>query len=929
MPVLSRLHAALLAVTVIAAGCGDSASKYLADARQLESQGDDKGAIIQFKNALQKDGKNAEARYLLGVLYNRSGDYASAEKELRHAREAGYAPDKVIDALAEALLGQEAYQRVMEEITLPEGAAPELQGQILVARGNAELGLNEPDKAAKLFNAALQAAPRLAAAHLGLARVAIGESTPDKALAEVEIALKQAPADKNAWLMKADLLRLKQQPDAALAAYREAVKHDPRNIPARLSIASIYLAGGKFSEARHEIETARKLNPGNLSVAYMQALADFRSGKQVEARDNLQQVLKTAPGHLPSLLLSGSVNYALGSFELAASQLGKVLKQAPNNTYARKLLAGTQVKLGLYQQALATLQPLNPEQSDDPQLLALAGDIYLRTRQYTKANQLLEKAASIDPRSAAIRTGLGVSRLASGDSARALADLESAATLDTAPGEHRADTLLILTLLRDKQFDRALQAIAGLDKKQPNNPLTFNFRGGAYLGKKDPVNARRNFEQALAIKPDFFPAAANLAQLDLQANNPAAARKRFETLLQHDANNSQAMLARAQLSAQAGQEKDYLAWLERAAKAAPNDVQPRLLLASYHLRKNDAAKALVLAREARTTHPDNPAVLDMLGNAQLAVGEKDGALASFQKLTEMAPQSPAAQVRLANAQLALKQTDNARASLNRALQLKPGFIDAEVALIGLDAQSGRYTQAMQSARKVQQQLPQASAGWILEGDVLMLQKQPALALRKYEAGWRLQNSAGLAVKIHNAQSLSGKFTEADARLLNWLKTHPGDTETRLYLTQSAMNRNNFVMANQHFAVLAHKYPNNVLILNNYAYSLQSAGNARSLGYAERANKLAPGNPAVMDTLASILIAQGKPQRAVQLLRLAQSKAPDNAEIQYHYAQALAKSGATARARGELERLLAAGGDLPQADADAARALLKQLQLAAH
>jgi len=927
MPSIPRLHIALLISALAAAGCGDSAQKYLSEARQLQAKGDDKAAIIQLKNALQKDDKNAEARYLLGIAYNRSGNYAAAEKELRRARDAGYAPDKVAVALAEALQGQGAYQRVIEEITLPAGASGQLQAQILVARGNAELGLNEPDKAGKLFYEALKAAPNSAAAHLGLARLAAAKGGVDSALNEIENALQLAPADRDAWLMKADLLRLKNRPEAALAAYREVLKNDPANFAAHLSIASIYLAGNKFVEAQQEIDAARKLSPNSLSVRYMQALVDFRGGKLNAARDNLQEVLKSAPEYPPALLLSGAVNYAQGSYEQAASQLGKVLEKAPAHAYARKLLAATQAKLGQNTQALATLQPLKPDESNDPQLLALAGDLYMQTNNFTKANQLLEKAASIDPRSAAIRTGLGVSRLASGDTDRALADLESAATLDTGAGTHKADTLLILTLMRDKQYDRALQAIAALDKKQPDNPITYNLRGGAYLGKKDLANARKSFEQALAVKPDFFAAAANLAQLDLQANDPAAARKRFETLLRHDASNTQAMLALAQLSARAGQEKDYLGWLERAARTAPDALQPRLLLADYYLRKNDFAKALVLAREARTAHPGNPAALDMLGSVQLAAGDKDNALASFQKLAEMAPQSPAVQIRLANAQLALKQTDQARASLNRALQLKPDFLDAQAALINLDAQNGRYGQAIQMAHKVQQQLPKSPAGWILEGDTLLMQKQPALALQKYETAWRLQNSGPLAVKLHNARVLSGKAAEADAGLLGWLKAHPDDAASRAYLAQSAMERGNYALANENYAALLQKSPNNIMILNNYAWSLQRAGDARALDYAERAYKLDPGNSAIMDTLAEVLMNRGQTRRAIQLLQQALTKAPDNAEIQYHYAQALAKSGDAVRARSELERLLAGGNAFSQ-EAEA-RALLKQLQDKGH
>ncbi|MEO6148060.1 MAG: XrtA/PEP-CTERM system TPR-repeat protein PrsT [Sulfuriferula sp.] len=923
---LFRLPAALFVALLVTTACGDSTSKYLSEAKQLQAKGDDKAAIIQFKNALQKDGQNAEARYLLGITYNHSGNYASAEKELRRARAAGYAPDKVLVALANALLGQGAFQRVIDEITLPPGASGQLKMHILVARGNAELGLNDPDKASKLFNEALAAAPD-ASAHLGLARVAASKGKLDNALSEVDSALKLAPTDRDAWLMKADLLRLKNQPDTALAAYREVLKIDPSDATAHLSIASIELEKNKIAEARQEINTARKLSPNNLAVRYMQALIDFRDGKLDAARDNLQELLKFAPEYPPGLLLSAAVNYAQGSYEQAASQLGKVLEKTPAHAYARQLLAATQAKLGQYAQALATLQPLKPEESNNPQLLSLAADLYLRTNEFGKARRLLEKAAAIDPKNAAIRTGLGVSRLASGDTERALADLESAATLDDVVGTHKADTLLILTLMRDKQYDRALQAITALDKKQPNNPITYNLRGGAYLGKKDITNARKSFEQALAIKPNFFPAAANLAQLDLQSNNPAAARMRFETLLQHDANNIQAMLALAQLSARAGQEKDYLNWLERATKTAPDALQPHLLLTDYYLRKKDFSKALLLARETRTSNPGNPAALELLGSTQLAAGDKDNALASFQKLTEMMPQSAAAQTRLATAYLALKQIDKARDSLNRALQIKPDFLEAQAELIGLDIQAGHYDQAIQRAHTIEQQLPRAPAGWILEGDTLLVQKKPDQALSKYQTAWHLQSSGPLAIKLHNAMLLSGKAADADTFLLHWLKDHPGDMTSRSYLAQSAMKRGNYVLANTNYAAVLEKSPNNIAVLNNYAWSLLRAGDSRASTYAERAYKLAPDNTAVMDTLAEILLTRGQIPRAIQLLQQALSKAPDNTEIQYHYVQALSKSGDTARARSELERLLASGNKFSHEVE--ARSLLKQLQDKSH
>jgi uncharacterized protein (TIGR03790 family) len=87
-------------------------------------------------------------------------------------------------------------------------------------------------------------------------------------------------------------------------------------------------------------------------------------------------------------------------------------------------------------------------------------------------------------------------------------------------------------------------------------------------------------------------------------------------------------------------------------------------------------------------------------------------------------------------------------------------------------------------------------------------------------------------------------------------------------------------------------PREVLALNNLAYGLAvRKGNlAEALPLAEMARKLAPRSGAVADTLGWIHFMAGDSSAALALLREAVREAPDAAEIQLHFAQALASSG---------------------------------------
>src|SRR5262249_51238464 len=162
---------------------------------------------------------------------------------------------------------------------------------------------------------------------------------------------------------------------------------------------------------------------------------------------------------------------------------------------------------------------------------------------------------------------------------------------------------------------------------------TYNLRGAAQIGRKKFAEARKSFEKALSLQPTYFPAAMNLAQLDLQDKNPQAARTRLETVLEKDPNHLQALIALAGLANEIkASPQEVVEWLTRAKKGNPTSPQPSLLLARYYFNAGDVKKAVELASEAQTVAPENPEVLDTLGLVQLTAGEKNAAVTTFTKL---------------------------------------------------------------------------------------------------------------------------------------------------------------------------------------------------------------------------------------------------------------------------------------------------------
>ncbi|MCC6531301.1 MAG: PEP-CTERM system TPR-repeat protein PrsT [Burkholderiales bacterium] len=896
------LRGAWLAVFVLLTGCsGNNPDQHLAAAKALHAKGDRNGAVLQLKSSLQQAPEHAASRFYLGLLYNESGDFRGAEKELKRALELGIDASLGMPALARSLVMQGEAKRVLAEIPTDSVRDADAVAAVLAWRGLAYLSLRQLEDARASFDKALALKPGYPDGLLGQARLLAMERKLEEGLQQVERALQGSPNNADALMLRGDFLRAMGRPDEAVRTYEQIAGLYPDHVNALLALVSGSIAAGKLDAAGVHLEAVRKASPGNPMASYFQALLDFRKGDFKAARDAIGAVLKVAPNHLPSVLLGGAVEFALGSQELAQSRLKYVLERVPSNLYARRLLIASYARAGQTHKAMELLEPVLKQGSKDPAILALAGEVHLQSNDYAKARVFFEQAAALDPKNPAMRTGLGLSRLASGEVDLATADLESASQLDAS--KHHADVLLISTHLQRAQFDRALKAAQGLVAKQPDSPMSYNLLAAAYIGKKDAGSARKALEKALEINPRYNPAAANLAQLDLQKGDKKAARKRFEDIIARDRANTQAYIALASLGPRIdAAAQEIKGWLEMARKESPGTIQPLVMLARFHLQAGEPKKALELMDKAMIEAPSNPEVLDLAGQVQLAAGEKNRALTTISRWVTEQP-SAMSFFRMARAQIANQDLNGAINSLRKAIEYQPRFHEAQVVLAETQARLGRSTEALKVAAALQQQNPKSPVGLLLEGDIHMHAKSFATAVQAYEKAFALAASGASLIKLHAALAQSGRVADGESRLREWVKRKPNDKAVRLYFAETLLRTNKYPEAAAEYEMLDRTEPGNVVVLNNLAWCYQKLKDKRALETAEKALGLAPENSAVIDTMGGILIEQGKIERGRDLLKKAKAISPKSPEIRFHYARALVAAGDTAVAKEELERLL--------------------------
>lgn len=895
----SRRILSWLLPIVLLSGCSRDPTATIEAARQLQAKGDYPTAIIELRNLLANEPNNREARRLLARTFLDNGQPGPAEDEIRKLVEQGVDKETLLPELGRALLLQGKHERLVEEVQIdPTRSGPEYAA-VATPRALAHIALGNPADAKAMLERVLTIEPNNPDALMGLAGLTVGERRFDDAEKLVDRAIEASPRNVDAWLLKGDMNRLRDKPDQAIAAYTKVLEMRPDSIVAHMHLASLHIDRQKFDEAGKHVEAVRQRRPNDPMANYLFALVEFRKRNYTTAQKVIAQSLQQNPAHTPMLLLGGAVELATGSNEAAIAHLRNLLDKAPGSILARRMLAVALLRSGQTQRALETIDQLLGAFPGDAALLMLAGEAHLQNNDLTQAAQYLERAAKADPASERARTGLNVARLMSGQTDRAIAELESNLKLESSGPQ--LELVYIATLLQRRQFDKVLSALQAADQKQPNNPILYNMRAAALIGKGDTAAARRSLENALALNPRFVPAAINLANLEMREGNPRQARRRLESILERDAANQQALDALVGLGPRIGADSNTLIdWLERARRANPAAARPVAMLAEQHLGAGKVSLALKLANEAFKINPDGVGVLEVLAAAQLAAGEVGPALGTYSRLAVQNPKSPAILHRLAVAQAMSNNAAGATLTLRKALALEPNHVDSLVLLGQIDLRANRPDSAQRIGQQLQKTFPKLAAGHMLEGDALVALGKAAAAAPFFETAARLgERSAALAIKRHGALTASGRAQEAQAVLDGFMKANPRDVTVRAYLADSHLFAGRFAAAVEHYQHVLQSQPENALVLNNLAWASYKLKDKRAREFAERAVKLAPENPVVLDTTGWLLVEEGFLERGVEVLQRAVTLAPDARDTRYHLAQAFFKLGNFNRARREL------------------------------
>lgn len=907
----------VLATTMTAAlglaGCGgESTESLLASGKAYAAKNDHKAAVIQFKAALQKDPQSGEARYLLGKALLDASDPAAALLELNKALDQKFDANRVVPALARALLFTGQDKKVTDlygGMSLDDKAA---MASLKSTVATAWAAQGQRDKTEEAIAAALQAVPDFPPALVLQARIQGGQRNFDRALALVDQALKADEKLFDAWHLKGEILAYaKNDREGAVEAFRKALSIEPASIASHLALINDRIQARDLPGAQAQADQLRKVLPKHPLTVNVDAQLAFWKRDYKRARELSQALLKVMPASPGVLLLAGAIEGQLGSLVLAESHLVKALQINPRMGFARLNLGEVYLRLGQPAKALETLQPLLAAGVRDADLYALAGQAQLSLGDAKAAESAFRQAVSIKPDNTRVRTALALTHLGRGEADAAFAELQTIASESTK--DTFADQATISARLSRREYDEALKATNAMLAKEPGKAATLELRGRIQRLRKDYAAARSDFEQALKADPALFAATTDLASLDLLEKKPEQARQRLEASLKAEPKNHYARLALADFRLRANAPLDEVTQLlAEGIRVSPAEPALRLQLIELLARKRQYKEALAAAQDAAAALPNDLRVLDATGRAQMEAGEVEQAISTFRRVADVDQRSAVPYMRLAEIYKATNRKPAAETALRKALEVEPQSAAAQEALASLMVGNNRLREALDLARTMQQQRPRAVGGYLFEAAVHLRQKNvdPALTAIK----------RGLAVKDHDpelagyyylALQRNGRAAEADRYGASWIKEHPNDLAFEYLLAVTALRRKDYDQAEVRLQRIVQLRPDYPAALNNLAWVLASRGKPGGVAFAQRAVDIAPDQPEFMDTLALALLVDKQLGKALDLQRRVVELRPTEPSYRLSLARIAIEAGDKALARSELERLKALGASYPQ------------------
>jgi putative PEP-CTERM system TPR-repeat lipoprotein len=856
-----------------------SNEEYISNAKVQIQKNNNAEAVINLKNVLKSDSKNAEGRFLLGSIYLKEGDSTSALKELSLAHELGSNNQDLYPLLARAYLLEEQPFDVLQlskEINISgEALVHYLAYDIL-----ANLRLGNEQEASDLLSQSDQLGSGTLYNLLAHAYFEISLDNEKKSVDFINQGLKIDPNQPDLNLLAGQAAFIRKDYPTAVIAFENHIKAQPKYMMAYAMLANAALQDKQFEKAEKYADILLKINPNLGMINQVKAYTRYQADDLEAANSAAIKAIQFGSGSVGVKILAGVSAFKLEHYQQAYNYLNSIKNDVPDGHPARKFLAFSELRLGNTADAVETFNTMADFTTEDVGFLSSASNMLMQAGQYDTAKLLLNKAEAASPDDPKLLLSSGLLKSAMNDK-YAFLEFEKALALE--PTFVDAKKALIMEYLSIEEFDKAEKIAQEWLDESPELVDGYNLLALIHIRKAEFNQAKPLLEKAIKVNPENIDAYLYLAHIALAEQNKDLAVAELDKALVFNPSNLNILNKRYRLKSDEIIKEKIIAYYNDHK----NDLPASMLMSKVYYDQQEYSKVILLLQNFKGAEGAPAAYWKLLVSAHYKLNNMTDVDNTLNKWIGLSSYNALAVMSTISLYESQKKHDQAIDLLRKSIDARPENHAFKVAQVQLFLLTNDVSSAKTLLSTISRSLiPEELIGG-LEGQILLKENQVKLALPKLRSYYEMTPNNFTIRLLVAAYRKNNQDDKAITYLESYLANNSTDSKSRFLLSDIYLNKN-IDKAIEQYQMLIASGETNAVILNNISWALGEKGDyPQALTYINKALDALPNNAQVLDTKAMILSKSGNIAEALNVIEKAyKSSNGGNNPVAFNYVKLL-------------------------------------------
>ncbi|WP_353517887.1 XrtA/PEP-CTERM system TPR-repeat protein PrsT [Thalassotalea sp. SU-HH00458] len=872
----------ILLLIFILNGCSQNKTvdDYILSAEEYVEKHQVSSAIVELKNAVRLDPRHPKVRFLLGSLYLKSGEAASAQKELALSLELNGNERLIIPQLLKSMYMQGKNDELIEMENRIKEFSSENQVVVYIYSSIAFMEQKNDVNAKISLEKALDISSDSIYKRLGKAYFELHQSNLSAATQVLEEVLNQNDDFSEAIFLLGQLQYMEENYYDAIETLNKYKTIQPSDFRVNFIIAQAMLKNRNYSGAEEQILPILSLAPDHALGNKIKGISRYYLSDYELAKLHLDKSIQNGLNDSESKLMAGISAYQLGKYESAYNYLNSLSDQFDTQHPIYKLTQSLSLILSYSdknKQALASIAELTQE---DAKILTLTSIELLKIGKKNEAKQIFKHVSKVKDLNTSLIDKHAVLKKVFDMPG---ADDELDRVLIDSPENMTVNIFHITTLVREGDYDNAILAAKKLVEAKPEDLLSNLLIASIYRKTGSSENALKYYLKAGNINSSNVSYFLYESELAENRGDIGEAIIYIEKALEKSPDNISLLATHLELSVKSGNSDNSLKPIAESMKRRPFDPHLTLLYSKALFINKKYSEVIALLAE---TPPEKGNNYDLnywlfVGESYLRLNKVKEAIEFFTLWTKYEPFNDKSWLTLSLTLERLKNNDVLDV-VNNGLKRNEQSTSLKLMKVKLllDGKAYESAETLLSTFTKKQQSSARYKG--LYGRLLLSKGASINAIENLKAYYDVYSEPKYAVFITAAYYSLKKFDVGTAFMEKHLVENEADLSSQMFLAMY-LTKIDRERAIYHYNKIVDNHPKNIIAINNLAWILfEEKQYTKAEALIERAIEIAPNTPAILDTAGMIKVQLGKKNESIDLFRKAHQLDPTNSEIEAHY-----------------------------------------------